>query len=48
MGLGLPIVQHIVSEHKGTIRVEANQPRGSRFVIEVPVARAAVPVEARA
>jgi two-component system nitrogen regulation sensor histidine kinase NtrY len=48
MGLGLPIVQHIVSEHGGTIRMEANHPRGSRFVIEVPVAHGAVPVEARA
>ena len=46
MGLGLPIVHHIVTEHRGTIRVEANVPRGSRFVIEVPVARGAVPVEA--
>jgi two-component system nitrogen regulation sensor histidine kinase NtrY len=46
MGLGLPIVHHIVSEHRGTIRVEENVPRGSRFVIEVPVARSAVPVEA--
>jgi two-component system, NtrC family, nitrogen regulation sensor histidine kinase NtrY len=46
MGLGLPIVHHIVTEHRGTIRVEENVPRGSRFIIEVPVARSAVPVEA--
>jgi two-component system nitrogen regulation sensor histidine kinase NtrY len=46
MGLGLPIVHHIVTEHRGAIWVEANAPRGSRFVIEVPVARSAVPVEA--
>jgi two-component system nitrogen regulation sensor histidine kinase NtrY len=46
MGLGLPIVHHIVTEHGGTIRVEPNQPRGSRFVIEIPVSRAAVVVEA--
>jgi two-component system nitrogen regulation sensor histidine kinase NtrY len=44
MGLGLPIVHHIVAEHRGTVRVEANHPRGSRFIIEVPVARGAVPV----
>jgi two-component system nitrogen regulation sensor histidine kinase NtrY len=48
MGLGLPIVHHIVSEHRGTIRVEPNSPRGSRFIIEIPVARAAVPAEAPA
>jgi len=46
MGLGLPIVHEIVTEHGGTIRVEDNQPRGSRFIIEVPVSRAAAPVEA--
>ena len=46
MGLGLPIVHHIVTEHRGAIRVEPNHPRGSRFIIEVPVARGAVPVEA--
>ena len=45
MGLGLPIVHHIVTEHRGTIRVEPNLPRGSRFIIEIPVARGAVPVE---
>ena len=48
MGLGLPIVHHIVSEHRGTIRVEANRPRGSRFIIEIPVARRAAPAEAPA
>jgi two-component system nitrogen regulation sensor histidine kinase NtrY len=46
MGLGLPIVHHIVTEHRGAIWLEANAPHGSRFVIEVPVARTAVPVEA--
>ena len=46
MGLGLPIVHEIVVEHGGTIRVEDNEPHGSRFVVEVPVARAGAPVEA--
>jgi two-component system nitrogen regulation sensor histidine kinase NtrY len=46
MGLGLPIVSEIVNEHGATIRVEDNQPSGIRFVIEVPVTRAAAPVEA--
>jgi two-component system nitrogen regulation sensor histidine kinase NtrY len=46
MGLGLPIVHEIVTEHGGTIRVEDNAPRGSRFIIDVPVARTPAPVEA--
>jgi two-component system nitrogen regulation sensor histidine kinase NtrY len=46
MGLGLPIVSEIVNEHGGTIRVEDNQPSGTRFVIEMPVTRAPAPVEA--
>jgi two-component system nitrogen regulation sensor histidine kinase NtrY len=46
MGLGLPIVSEIVNEHGGTIRVEDNQPSGTRFVVEVPVTRAPAPVEA--
>jgi two-component system nitrogen regulation sensor histidine kinase NtrY len=44
MGLGLAIVQEIVAEHGGTIRIEDNSPRGSRFVVELPVSRTA-PVE---
>ena len=35
-GLGLAIVSRIVQEHHGTIRVEDKQPRGARFVIELP------------
>jgi len=46
MGLGLPIVWEIVAEHGGTIHVEDNQTRGSRFIIEVPVSRTPTPVEA--
>jgi two-component system nitrogen regulation sensor histidine kinase NtrY len=45
MGLGLPIVHEIVTEHRGSIRVEDNHP-GCRFVVELPVARATAPVEA--
>lgn len=37
MGLGLPIVHQIVTDHGGEIRVEDNLPRGTRFVIELPV-----------
>jgi len=46
MGLGLPIVSEIASEHGGTVRLEDNEPRGSRFTIELPVARTPAPVEA--
>jgi two-component system nitrogen regulation sensor histidine kinase NtrY len=35
-GLGLAIVSRIVQEHLGTIRAEDNQPRGARFVVELP------------
>ena len=37
MGLGLAIVQRIVSEHRGGISYMARQPSGSRFTIELPV-----------
>jgi nitrogen fixation/metabolism regulation signal transduction histidine kinase len=36
-GLGLAIVSNVVSEHRGTIRVEDNRPAGARFIIELPV-----------
>ena len=42
-GLGLAIVSRIISEHKGSIRVEENQPAGTKFVIELPVDHAPVP-----
>ncbi|MHC1581274.1 MAG: sensor histidine kinase, partial [Methanopyraceae archaeon] len=35
-GLGLAIVHRIVLDHKGRIRVEDNEPHGSRFVVEIP------------
>jgi two-component system nitrogen regulation sensor histidine kinase NtrY len=44
MGLGLPIVHEIVTEHRGTVRVEDNPPRGSRFIMELPVAPVPTPV----
>jgi two-component system nitrogen regulation sensor histidine kinase NtrY len=46
MGLGLPIVSEIAGEHGGTVSVEDNDPRGSRFTIELPVARTPATVEA--
>jgi len=35
-GLGLAIVHRVVTDHKGSIRVEENEPHGARFVIEIP------------
>ena len=36
-GLGLTIVNQIVEDHRGYIRVRNNEPRGTKFVIEFPV-----------
>jgi len=36
-GLGLTIANTIVSEHRGSIRVEDNKPKGTKFIIELPV-----------
>lgn len=37
-GLGLAIVNRIVTEHHGKIKVAANQPKGAKFIIEIPAA----------
>jgi two-component system, NtrC family, nitrogen regulation sensor histidine kinase NtrY len=44
-GLGLAIVQRVVAEHRGRIRVEENEPRGARFVIELPLESTPTPEE---
>lgn len=36
-GLGLAIVLRIIKDHRGSIRVEQNHPRGARFLIDLPV-----------
>jgi two-component system nitrogen regulation sensor histidine kinase NtrY len=36
-GLGLAIVNTIVSDHNGYIRVKDNLPKGTKFIIELPV-----------
>ena len=36
-GLGLAIAQAVLADHQAFIRVRDNSPRGSRFVIELPV-----------
>jgi signal transduction histidine kinase len=47
MGLGLAIISRIISEHSGWIRVEENRPAGTKFVIELPLERAALNAELR-
>ena len=37
MGLGLTIVSSIVADHKGSIHVRDNQPKGTKFIIELPL-----------
>jgi two-component system nitrogen regulation sensor histidine kinase NtrY len=36
-GLGLAIVSTIISDHNGYIRVRDNRPRGTQFIIELPI-----------
>lgn len=36
-GLGLAIVNRIIAEHHGRIHAVRNQPRGAKFIVELPV-----------
>jgi two-component system nitrogen regulation sensor histidine kinase NtrY len=36
-GLGLVIVNTIITDHNGFIRVQDNHPKGTKFIIELPV-----------
>ena len=36
-GLGLTIVNTIIADHKGVIRVQDNYPKGTKFIVELPV-----------
>jgi two-component system nitrogen regulation sensor histidine kinase NtrY len=46
-GLGLAIVRRIVEDHHGSIRVEENQPAGTKFIVELPLAGALAAAETR-
>jgi two-component system, NtrC family, nitrogen regulation sensor histidine kinase NtrY len=46
-GLGLAIVKRVVAEHRGRIRIEENQPRGARFIIELPLESTPGPEESQ-
>ena len=37
-GLGLAIVKRIIEDHSGFIRAFANEPRGTKVIVELPVA----------
>ena len=39
-GLGLAIVKHIVEGHGGLVWVEGNLPKGSRFIVRLPIKNA--------
>ena len=41
-GLGLSIVKRLVEGHDGSVRVEGNQPRGTVFVVLIPIRRATI------
>ena len=36
-GLGLSIAAKIIQEHGGSIRAEANSPKGARFLLRLPL-----------
>jgi len=46
-GMGLAQVHGIVKSHGGLVRVEANAPRGARFVVFFPAVRGVAPVQER-
>jgi hypothetical protein len=45
-GLGLAIVNRIIEDHHGSIRVEENDPVGTKFIVELPIVSEAIEVSA--
>ena len=43
-GLGLSIAAKIIQEHGGSIRAEANSPKGARFLLRLPLMESGPPV----
>ncbi len=41
-GLGLSIVKRLVDAHDGSVRIATNQPRGTVFLVTIPVKRATI------
>ena len=39
VGIGLSIVKHIMAAHRGKVRVESKVGKGSRFILELPLAQ---------
>jgi len=48
VGLGLALVKQIAERHGGSVRCEAREGGGSRFVMVLPAAPATAPTAARA
>ncbi len=44
-GLGLAIVSTVISDHRGTIRVYDNEPRGTKMVVELPLSQPTATIE---
>jgi signal transduction histidine kinase len=36
-GLGLTVARRIIEEHKGAIKIESNEGKGTRFIITLPI-----------